>query len=66
MKPESILIDQFIAHAELARQLGVKPATLKTWRYRSKAPPRVKIGGRVWYRRSTVLEWLAAQEAKSQ
>jgi hypothetical protein len=53
--------EELIADAELANELHQKPNTLTSWRNRGIGPAYVKIGRRVFYRRSDVSAWLAAQ-----
>lgn len=48
------LIDADVA----ARLLGVKRATLYTWRYRGYGPKSYNVGGSVRYRRIDLLSWL--------
>ena len=45
---------------ECARQLGIRRETLIRWhRRRMPAPPRIKLGVRVFYRPADVHAWLA-------
>ena len=41
-----------------ADRLGLKPATLETWRWSGKGPPFLKLGGRVRYRQQDLNRWL--------
>lgn len=56
------LFDDWLTHADLARALGVSGTTLHRWATAGSAPPRVKVGGRVLYRKAAVLEWLRNRE----
>lgn len=56
-------VEQYYSTAELAEQLGVKPATLAQWRHRGKAPQATRLNGVVRYSASAVNEWIAAQNA---
>ncbi len=56
------VLTDFVTPAGLANELGVCPRTLDRWNVLGEGPPRVKIGRRVLYRRSSVLEWLANRE----
>lgn len=38
--------------------LGLQPRTLENWRTLGRGPCYVKVGGRVRYRTSDLLEWL--------
>jgi hypothetical protein len=53
--------DELIADINLAAELQQKVNTLTSWRNRGVGPAYVKIGRRVFYRRSDVSAWLAAQ-----
>lgn len=46
--------------AQAADYLGLKVSTLESWRSeaRDDAPPYMKLGGRVFYRQSTLDEWI--------
>jgi predicted DNA-binding transcriptional regulator AlpA len=46
---------------ETARFLGIKEATLASWRCKGKGPRYVKVGGIVRYARADVDRWLAAR-----
>ena len=48
---------------EAAGYIGVKPATLRTWRSRGKGPRFVKIGRGVWYMRRDLDAFIAAQSS---
>lgn len=56
----------WISRSELARELGLTEDTLRRWEDRRIGPVCVRAGRRVYYRRATVQDWLAAQEAAKQ
>jgi hypothetical protein len=58
------LLTEFLSQEELAAELKVKPGTIKSWRKKRFGPPATHIGKRVLYRRSSVLEWIAARELR--
>jgi hypothetical protein len=58
------LLDDYIAEAELAAQLGIKPRTLQLWRLAGRGPAPTIIAKKILYRRSTVAQWLEDQERK--
>jgi predicted DNA-binding transcriptional regulator AlpA len=60
-KLEAIL-SEFLTKQELATELGREMRTLDRWDALGIGPPRTKIGRKVFYRRSSVQKWLAAQE----
>jgi predicted DNA-binding transcriptional regulator AlpA len=45
-----------------AKALHISPRTLDRWHLLRIGPPRIKIGGRVRYRLSAILEWLRSCE----
>ncbi|MWL88123.1 helix-turn-helix domain-containing protein [Cupriavidus sp. SW-Y-13] len=50
----------FLTEPQAAVVLGVKPSTLERWRYASKGPSYVKIGGGVRYRPNDLSAWADA------
>lgn len=48
--------------AEVAAAFGCSEQKLAVWRCEGKGPPYVKIGRDVFYRRSTIREWVAERE----
>jgi predicted DNA-binding transcriptional regulator AlpA len=58
----SLLQEDYLERAELARQLGKSTRTLDRWHTLRIGPPRVVIGRMILYRRHSVLEWLASRE----
>ncbi len=50
---------------EVSQITGIPAATLSWYRATDQGPRSVKIGRRVRYHRADVLDWIAAQEAKS-
>jgi hypothetical protein len=49
---------------ETAAGLCITTRTLDEWHRRRIGPPRIRVGGRVLYRKSTVLRWLEKRESK--
>lgn len=60
----STILDEYVSPAELAGELKICVRTLDRWDALREGPPRVKIGRRVLYRKSSVAAWLTAREAK--
>lgn len=58
---QSLLAD-LISREELAIELGLASDTLARWEARQIGPPPTRIGRRVFYRRASVQDWIAAQE----
>lgn len=52
---------ELIADAEAAEILRQRTQTLAAWRCEKRGPPYVKIGRRIFYRRSDIAEWLGKQ-----
>jgi hypothetical protein len=64
--PSSIDPEELIAATSAANLLHVRPATLTCWRYEKRGPPFVKVGRFVFYRKTDLSEWLAAQRHEPQ
>ncbi len=60
-----VLRDIYFTPEELAEALGVTPRTIWRWQTMRTGPPRTKLGRKTLYRKTSVMEWLAAQESKS-
>lgn len=60
--PEIGLLEDWISRHDLAISLGVSEDTLWRWDMRRTGPQSIKLGRKVYYRRSTVRSWLEAQE----
>lgn len=57
--PEELITDDV-----LAVELHQQPGTLAAWRTQGRGPAYVKIGRRVFYRRSDVAAWLASRRVE--
>ena len=58
------LAEEILTAAEVAALTKVPASTLRAWRhYGTEGPTSFKLGARVYYRRSDVDSWLAAQYA---
>lgn len=60
--PENGLLDDWISRHELAISLGVSEDTLWRWDANRTGPQSVKLGRKVYYRRSTVRTWIENKE----
>ncbi|WP_019956191.1 helix-turn-helix transcriptional regulator [Yoonia vestfoldensis] len=60
-QPLNLLAD-WISREQLASELGIACDTLARWEARQLGPPCTRIGRKVLYRRSTVENWINAQE----
>ena len=54
--------DDIISIDEVARRLDIAKSTLYGWRYKGTGPRSHRVGKRLRYRWSEVLEWLDAQD----
>lgn len=52
------VLDEYITEQQLADELKINLRTMKNWRISGYAPPVTKIGIRVYFARSDVMEWL--------
>ena len=50
---------------EAAAMLRLSPRTLERYRVTGEGPPFIKLGGRVFYRRSDLIAWCAARQRRS-
>ena len=60
--PDIGLLEDWISRHDLAISLGVSEDTLWRWDMRRTGPQSIKLGRKVYYRRSTVRNWLEARE----
>jgi len=52
------LNDPLLSVEQLADMLGVPARTIHAWRYRRKAPPGIRLGKHLRFRRSDVEQWI--------
>jgi predicted DNA-binding transcriptional regulator AlpA len=57
------LLAPYIESERFCRELGISGRTFDRWRRSGKAPPILKIGRRLYVRRSAAEQWLVDQEA---
>ena len=50
--------NQLLSVGQLAELLGVPARTIYTWRYRRTAPPGIRLGKHLRFRRSDVEAWI--------
>ena len=53
--------EELIPDPEVEKILHQRPQTLAVWRSEKRGPAYVKIGRRVFYRRSDIAKWLGDQ-----
>jgi excisionase family DNA binding protein len=58
------LLDDFYSVEELAGQLGIHQRTLRKFAERGEGPPETRIGRKILYSRTSVIEWLASREQR--
>lgn len=58
----TLCADDLLTEPELAEMLRITPRTQRLYRAEGDCPDYIKIGRKVLYRRSAVLDWLAARE----
>jgi predicted DNA-binding transcriptional regulator AlpA len=56
------LLEDWISRHDLAINLGVSEDTLWRWDAKRTGPQSIKLGRKVYYRRSAVRSWLEARE----
>jgi predicted DNA-binding transcriptional regulator AlpA len=56
------LLEDWISRHDLAISLGVSADTLWRWDANRTGPQSIKLGRKVYYRRSTVRTWLESKE----
>jgi Helix-turn-helix domain len=55
--------DELLTEDEARAEVGVKCIrTLRRWRNLRQAPPHLRIGRKVYYRRGALQQWLLARE----
>jgi predicted DNA-binding transcriptional regulator AlpA len=55
-------LDDIMDRQALAAFLGVSDRTVDRWHLLRTGPPRIKVGNKVLYRASAVLDWLRRNE----
>jgi len=56
------LLAPFLSPFDLCKQLHVDARTLQRWDAEGTGPPKTKVSARVWYRKSSVEQWLRDRE----
>jgi len=62
---EPDILAEYMTESQLAAQLHVSTMTLKRWRALREAPPIIRLGRRILYRRDAVEKWLAGREVEA-
>ena len=58
-----VITADLMQQSEAAAELHVHLSTLRRWEAVDQGPPRIKIGRKVFYRRSSLRNWLLAHES---
>lgn len=58
----SPILEDFLTRDQLANELRVSSRTLIRWQNQQDGLPYVELGGRIFYRRSSVIAWIEARE----
>jgi predicted DNA-binding transcriptional regulator AlpA len=60
--PDMGLLEDWISRHDLAISLGISEDTLWRWDAKRTGPQSIKLGRKVYYRRSALRSWLEARE----
>ena len=58
----STILSEYMTPQELAEELGICKRTLDRWHASRSGPPRLTVGRKPFYRRSSVEAWLLGRE----
>jgi predicted DNA-binding transcriptional regulator AlpA len=59
---EALLLAGYLKPKDLAKALDVSERTIARWHHFREGPPRVEIGRKVYYRKESVMAWIASCE----
>ncbi|MGH7985651.1 MAG: helix-turn-helix domain-containing protein [Candidatus Binataceae bacterium] len=59
---EAPLLAGYLKPKDLAKALDVSERTIARWHQFREGPPRVEIGRKVYYRKESVMAWVASSE----
>lgn len=62
---ETGLLSDYYTVAELASELGITERSLHRYHWLRTGPKRTKIGGRVYFHKDAVHDWLKRQEVSA-
>lgn len=63
-RPTPPALSEYLTRHDCADDLGITCTTLDAWRSSGSGPPFTKIGGRYFYRRAALAEWIASRETR--
>lgn len=58
------LLQDYLTRDQLAAELHVTPRTISRWQNAPDGLPVVEMGGRVLFRRQSILSWLESRERR--
>jgi hypothetical protein len=58
------LLQDFLTREQAAAELHVTPRTLSRWQAKPDGLPYVEMGGRILYRRQSILAWIESCERR--
>jgi hypothetical protein len=58
------LLEGYLSEDETAEEIGKKTRALRRWHLKRIGPSRTLIGRSVYYKRESLLAWLASREQK--
>lgn len=58
------LLDDYLNRDQLAHELKVNPRTVMRWQNLPDGLPYLELGGRILYRRQSVMDWIASKERR--
>lgn len=58
------LLQDYLTRDELTGELRVTPRTIMRWQNQPDGLPYTELGGRILYRRQTVLAWIESHERR--
>ena len=56
------LLEDYLTRDQLASELHVTPRTVARWQDQPNGIPYVEMGGRILYRRQSILAWIESRE----
>lgn len=56
-----VLPDGRVSRPDAARYVGVQPKTLAQWACQGRGPRSIKVGGRVFYMKADLDEWIRSE-----
>lgn len=59
---ETLILAGYLKPKDLAKALDVSERTIARWHHFREGPPRVEIGRKVYYRKESVVAWIASCE----